>query len=447
MTMDNEERYQSTLEYLYGFVDYSLVRGLHFSAEQFDLQRMRDFMRTLGYPQLTYPIIHVAGTKGKGSVSSLCASALQAQGYKVGLYTSPHLYDYAERIQINGVQISHGELVALVDELRPYLEPGTKLTTFEITTAMAMLYFARHHVDVAVLEVGLGGRLDATNIVHPKVSVITSISLDHVNVLGKTLEAIAAEKAGIIKPGIPVVVAPQVEAARMVVSQIAAEKAAPLTQVGNDYQYVLHSFSLDGQVIEIWPVSKGGEAGEIVTLNIPLLGQHQVENAATAYAVLKVANQNGITLSEEAIQRGFAAVSWPGRFEILQQDPPLVVDSAHNQDSARRLKIAMGDYFPGRSYVLVFGASEDKDIAGMFAELLPNAKQLIVTRSFHPRAANPEDLVRLAEAYVCPTLVAESVADAVFQAQKEAGSDAVVLVAGSIFIAAEARELYKAVES
>ncbi len=444
--MDIEQQYQATLEYLYGFVDYSLVRGLHFSPEKFDLQRMRDFMRVLGYPQLAYPIIHVAGTKGKGSVSALIANALRVQGYNVGLYTSPHLYDYAERIQINGERISHADLVALVDELRPYLDPGTQLTTFEITTAMAMLYFARRHANAVVLEVGLGGRLDATNIVYPKVSVITSISLDHVNVLGNTLEAIAGEKAGIIKAGIPVVVSPQKEAARQVISQIAAEKSAPLTQIGRDYQYALRSSSLDGQSMEVWQVSTGGEPGKHVLLNIPLLGEHQVENAATAYAALQTARQNGLVVSEEAIQKGFATVSWPGRFEILQRQPPIVIDSAHNRDSAHRLQIAMQDYFPGQNYILVFGASEDKDIQGIFAELLPHTKQLIVTRSFHPRAANPEDLLHLAEAYDCQTTIAASVADALDQAQNLAGSDYVVLVAGSIFIAAEAREAWNILE-
>lgn len=444
--MDIEQKYQSTLEYLYGFVDYSLVRGLKFSPEKFNLQRMRDFVEELGYPQLKYPIIHVAGTKGKGSVAAFCASTLQAQGYKVGLYTSPHLFDYAERIQINGKHIAHEELVALVDEIRPLLDRGTELTTFEITTALAMLYFARHQVSAVVLEVGLGGRLDATNIVYPKVSVITSISLDHISVLGDTLEAIAAEKAGIIKTGIPVVVSPQKESVQQVISQIAAQKAAPLTQVGRDFQFELKSYSLDGQVMEIWQTPIEGHPASRVELRIPLLGAHQVENAATAYAVLKTADKIGLPVSEEAIRRGFAAVSWPGRFEILRRQPPIVVDSAHNRDSAHRLQIAMQDYFPGKPVILVFGASEDKDIQGMFAELLPYTKQMIVTQSFHPRAANPQDLQHLAEAYGCQTSIAATVADALHDAQNLAGTDGVVLVAGSIFIAAEAREAWAAVE-
>ena len=203
--MDIETRYQETQDYLYSFVDFSMARAVRYSPELFNLDRMIEFAHYLGDPQKSYPIIHVAGTKGKGSVAAFCAGALQAAGYKVGLYTSPHLVDYAERIQINRQPISHPELIVLVDELRPFLDKGSQLTTFEITTALAFLYFARHGVDAAVIEVGLGGRLDATNIIIPQVSVITSLSYDHTQFLGDTLAEIAGEKAGIIKPGVPVV--------------------------------------------------------------------------------------------------------------------------------------------------------------------------------------------------------------------------------------------------
>ncbi|HSQ26388.1 MAG TPA: Mur ligase family protein, partial [Anaerolineales bacterium] len=255
--MENEKKYQETLDYLYGFVDYSLTHGSQLAAAHFDLKRMRDFMEELGNPQLTYPVIHIAGTKGKGSVASLCANSLHAQGYRVGLYTSPHLYDYAERIQVNGQEITHDELIELVDELRPYLDRGTELTTFEITTAMALLYFARQKVSVVVLEVGLGGRLDATNIITPLVSVITSISLDHTNVLGNTLQAIAGEKAGIIKKGVPLIVAPQKFEAFQVIERIAIQQSAPMVVVGKDFQYRLNSSSLEGQDMSVWNTSRG----------------------------------------------------------------------------------------------------------------------------------------------------------------------------------------------
>lgn len=436
--MDTEQEYQETLNYLYGFVDYSLTHGSQLAAAHFELKRMQDFMAVLGNPQLNYPVIHVAGTKGKGSVASLCASSLRALGYRVGLYTSPHLYDYSERIQVNGQEITHTELIALVDEFRPYLDKGTELTTFEITTALAFLYFARQGVSVVVLEVGLGGRLDATNIISPMVSVITSISLDHTNVLGNTLAAIAGEKAGIIKPGIPVVVAPQKVEAFQVIERTALQKSSPLVVVGRDYQYRLNSFSLDGQNLSVWQPHSQAK-GEVVDLHIPLLGRHQVENAATAYAVLQTVDQNGLPVNINAIRQGFASVSWPGRFEILQRNPVVLVDSAHNCDSAQRLQIALQDYFPGKSTILVFGASEDKDIRGMLSELLPGAKQMIITRSFHPRAADPQELQKIAEFFECPTIIESSVEAALFRALDLVDDESIVLVTGSIFMAAEAR--------
>lgn len=221
--MDTDLAYQEALDYLYTFVDYSLTRAFRYSPDKFDLKRMVEFTDFLDRPQEAYPVIHVAGTKGKGSVSALCASALGAAGYRVGLYTSPHLQDFAERIQIDGQPIPHADLVELVAEIKPYLEAGTKLTTFEIATALGFLYFARNGASAVVAEVGLGGRLDATNIVTPKVSVITSLSFDHSEFLGDTLAKIAAEKAGIIKPGVPLVVAPQTDEARIVIERIAEE--------------------------------------------------------------------------------------------------------------------------------------------------------------------------------------------------------------------------------
>ncbi len=439
--MDTEQKYQDTLEYLYKFVDYSLTHGSQLAAAHFELKRMRDFMAELGNPQLDFPIIHIAGTKGKGSVASLCASSLQAQGYRVGLYTSPHLYDYTERIKVNGQEISHAELIELVDEFRPYLDRGTELTTFEITTALAFLYFARQRVSAVVLEVGLGGRLDATNIITPLVSVITSISLDHTNVLGNTIEAIAGEKAGIIKSGVPVVVAPQKVEAFQVIERIAMLHSAPLVAVGKDYQYRLDSFSLDGQDLSVWNTASQSEDA-VVDLHIPLLGRHQIENAATAFAVLLTANENGLPISLPAIRQGFTAVSWPGRFEILSRRPVIVVDSAHNRDSAQRLQVAIRDYFPEKSTILVFGASEDKDIRGILSELLPFSKQMILTRSYHPRAADPQELSKIAEAFQCPMSIESTVETALRQALNLVEDDSIVLVTGSIFMAAEARHTW-----
>jgi dihydrofolate synthase/folylpolyglutamate synthase len=456
--MESEPSYQKTLDYLYSFIDYSLTKSFRYTPDKFDLRRMFDFVAHLGEPQGSYPIIHVAGTKGKGSVAAMCASALQAAGYRVGLYTSPHLEDYAERIQVDGKPIPHANLVALVDEIRPYLEEHKQLTTFEITTALAFLYFARQGASAVVAEVGLGGRLDATNVVAPLVAVITSISYDHVEILGSTLGEIAGEKAGIIKPGVPVVVAPQEAEAQAVIERIAAEREAPLILVGRDYPFAPWREeetppSLESQRLVVWRAAGQPLAGAYgktaeaqdwspAYLNIPLLGGHQVINAATAYAALHVAQERGLIVSEEAIRRGFAEVYWPARFEVLRRQPPLVVDSAHNRDSALRLRQTLDDYFPSRPVILVFGASEDKDVEGMFAELMPRVRQVIATRSYHPRAMEPDRLEELARRYESPATIVPAVEEALEQALRLADDESMVLVTGSIFVAAGARQTW-----
>jgi dihydrofolate synthase/folylpolyglutamate synthase len=443
--MKIEPDYQEALDYLYKYIDYSLVRNLKYSPEKFDLGRMYAFVSALGEPQQSYPILHVAGTKGKGSVSALCASALAAAGYRVGLYTSPHLTDFAERMRVNGRSILHRELVALVEENKPKIEAIPQLTTFEITTALAFLYFQQQHVDAAVIEVGLGGRLDPTNVAVPVVTVITSVSYDHTQILGETLAQIAGEKAGIIKPGVPVVVAPQQEEARLVIERTAEQFNAPLIQVGRDYLYAPLAHTLDHQTFLVWPAAETdpGPGGlQAQELAIPLLGRHQVENAVTAYAALQAAVGQGLSASADAIRRGFLTVDWPGRFEILQRDPPVVIDSAHNRDSALKLRLALDEYFPGLPVVLIFGASEDKDITGMFAELLPRVRQVVATRSVHPRAVEPEKLVELARQSGCQASAAGSVEAALELAQQLAGREAIVLVAGSIFVAAAVRDAW-----
>jgi dihydrofolate synthase/folylpolyglutamate synthase len=451
--MEIEPQYQDTLDYLYSYIDYSLKKSFRYSPDKFDLGRMRDFMTALGNPEREYKILHVAGTKGKGSVSALCASAIQASGARVGLYTSPHLQDYAERIQVDGVSIPHADLVALVEGIKPLVAASPAITTFEITTALAFLYFARCKVDTAVLEVGLGGRLDATNVCTPAVTVITSISYDHTDLLGETLAEIAGEKAGIIKPGIPVVVSPQNAEALQAISAIAEERQAPLIQVREEYHYQLLDKSLAGQSFQIWHTSKQDEyAGSIAgsngdrqpaRLTIPLLGAHQLENAATAYAALQVAHEKGIEVDEQGILDGFKSVVWPGRFEILRQVPPLIIDSAHNRDSAHKLQRVLADYYPGLPVILVFGASEDKDIKGMFTELQPQVTRIVATKSTHPRAADPDQLVDIAQEIGVPAISTASLEIALDQAELLAEGKAVILVSGSIFVAAAARSVWQ----
>ena len=450
---DLEGQYQEALDFLYSFIDYSLKRNFRNAAEKFDLARMRIFMQLLGDPHNDYGIIHVAGTKGKGSVSAFCASILAAQGYKTGLYTSPHMVRFTERIRINGEEISQAELVEIVALLKQAAEKVPEITTFELTTALAFLHFSRQKVDYAVFEVGLGGRLDATNIVQPIIAVITSISYDHVSILGNTLSEIAGEKGGIIKQGTPVVVAPQKEEARRKLEEIASERSAPLIQVGWDILYAADSHSLSGQTFLVWtpdeqPLvdefieSAGRDLWSPLRIHIPLLGFHQGENAATAYAALKTAEKFGLTLTQEAYEKGFASVQWPGRMEVLNQHPPVVIDSAHNRYSALRLRQALDDYFPGLPIVMVFGASEDKDIEGMYQELMPRVHRVITTQSIHPRAYDAGKLVEMAHRCGRSAEAIIPVEKALEAALEEAGQEAVVLVTGSVFVAAAAREIF-----
>ncbi|HEX5838463.1 MAG TPA: folylpolyglutamate synthase/dihydrofolate synthase family protein [Anaerolineales bacterium] len=431
---DIETRYNKALDYLYSFVDYSLKHSSELARAEFNLDRMFALMHELGDPQLKYPIIHVAGTKGKGSVSALCASGLRSAGYTVGLYTSPHLLDYAERIQVDGEPITHEKMIELVEEIKPSVAKIPKLTTFEITTALALLAFARNGVNAAVVEVGLGGRLDATNIVMPKVSVITSLSYDHMAVLGDTLAKIAGEKAGIIKEGVPVVSAPQESEALQVLERVANKKGCPFVLVGRDVRFKRLTTSLEGQEVVV------SDQQSTVSLRIPLLGEHQVQNAATAYAALRA---SGIEISDDAIQKGFSQVQWRARFEVARREPPVIFDSAHNQDSFAKLRATLEEHFPVKQVYLIFGASEDKNIPGMFAEIKPKIRKLIVTRADHPRALEPEYIRQLADQAGLESEMVRSVENAFRRALDLSEKDgSIVLSAGSMFVTAEAMKAW-----
>ncbi len=473
-----EQKYQENLDYLYKFVDYSLTRNLEYSPEKFNLERMRALADEMGNPQSEYPVIHVAGTKGKGSTAAMIASILMAADYRTGFYVSPHLSDFNERIQVNNLPIPHAAFNQLVEKIKPAVEKIGQLTTFEVTTALAFEAFRKQHVDVAVVEVGLGGRLDSTNIVDPMLSVITSLSMDHMKVLGDTLEKIAAEKAGIIKPGKPAVVAPQLPNALNVLEKRAHETGSDLTVVGREVQTRLVKHTLDGQWFEVRipptplheggldiattdleegvqtpspaPVQVAGQRSSVfsaeyengVDFFIPLLGRHQLDNAVTALAAIMHLRQQGFDISDKAIQVGFANVVWPCRFEVLSRDPFIVVDSAHNRDSAHKLRLAMEEYFPGKPVTLIFGASEDKDISGMFAELLPICSRMIITRSNHPRAADLNTLIKSADSFACSVITAESIEIALDFSLDPGEPNGVVLAAGSLFVAAMIREAW-----
>jgi len=431
-----EEDYQQTLNYLYSFVDFSLKKASELAAANFDLSRMSALLALLGNPQRDYPVIHIAGTKGKGSTAAFCAAGLQTAGLKTGLYTSPHLLDFNERIQINAQSIPHAHLTALVEEIKPAIAKIERLTTFEITTALAFLYFSRQGCQAAVIEVGLGGRLDATNLVTPRVSVITSLSYDHTAVLGNSLSQIAAEKAGIIKAGIPVVSAPQAEEARLVLERIAAEKQSPFTLVGRDLTFSPLEHSLNGQRFLL----RTPASGQTLEVQTSLLGAHQMENAACALAALR---QSGLAVSEQQILAGFASAQWPCRFEIFRRaDPLILLDSAHNEDSFRRLAQTLQDYLPNQKVILLLGVSEDKHLAAMLHALREKIDLALLTRSTHPRALDPQQIHPLAQQSGLQTEILVPVEAAVSRGVELARQRGLPLLsAGSMFVTAAVKEI------
>lgn len=435
--MEKIETYSEALNFLFTFQDFSLTHMEQIAPERFELGRMFALMERLGNPQQDYPTIHIAGTKGKGSVAAMCASVLRAAGYKTGLYTSPHLEDFRERIQVDGAWIAEDAFVEAARQLQVQAPGLPGLTSYELQTALAFLYFSREQVDVVVAEVGMGGRLDSTNILTPLVSVITNISYDHTAILGNTLAEIAGEKGGIIKPGVPVASAPQQPEALEKLRAIAKDRKAPFTLVGEDIAFELVSQTQAGQEFRI---TEEGKAA--VTLRSGLLGRHQVENAAAAYAALRIVDQSGLPVSEEAIREGFAQVRWPGRFEIFPGAPTIVLDGAHNRHSAEMLAETVRGVFPGREVTLVFGASEDKDIAGMFAELLPVVGDIYLVQADHPRAA---DTARMAELLgnVAHKVQQTASMEALFPLlRRYTGKDQVVLVTGSLYLVGNFRRLW-----
>ncbi len=431
--------YQEAIDYLYSFINYEVKRQVRYAPSVISLDRPLALLEGLGSPHRAAPVIHVTGTKGKGSVGASCQAVLQAAGLRAGLYSSPHLQNFEERFRINDDMIGRDTLTRLLAEIKPVADGIPGLTWFELTTALAFLFFARQQVDIVVSEVGLGGRLDATNLVDPLVSVITSISYDHTHLLGNTLAEIAVEKAGIIKPGIPVVSAPQPDEAAAVLAEVSQERAAPLTVVGRDWLYEFGETTRRGQAFRA-----GRNAGPLRDFWTPLLGRHQVVNATVALAALDQVRQAGIPLTDKAVTNGLAQVNWPGRFEIVAEQPWLILDAAHNRASARCLQETLAATFTDVSNrIMIFGASADKDVKGMFAELLPAIDHLILAQAVHPRALAPDVLVAQAvESGFGGTVEAVPVvADALQRARELSGEYGLVVVTGSLFIVGEARDV------
>ncbi len=430
--------YRQAENYILSFTDYEKIPGIAYTSANYDLRRMEKLLQPLGNPHLGTKTVHIAGTKGKGSTAAMIYQALVAAGYKTGLFTSPHLHTIRERARINGTFISESDFAALVTELEPVVEAVNEeaaygeLTTFEILTAVVFAYFKKNHVDFQVLEVGLGGRLDATNVAKGDVCIITSLSLDHTEILGDTVAKIAAEKAGIIKPGCIVVSAPQVKEAAEVIEQVCRQQQARLIQVGKDVTWRKRGGDLSHQTLTIQ--SENGN----YNLTIPLLGDYQLENAATAVTALEALASLGTKISPKKITQGLSQVSWPGRLQILHREPMVVIDGAHNAYSMSKLAEAVNKYFDYNRCFIIFGTSCDKDIAGMARELKPLGDHIIITSSSHPRAASISILADEFARLGVEAKIAGNVSDALSQALSLAGKTDLILVTGSLFVVAEA---------
>ena len=465
----NADRRAAALEYLLGRINYERVAVLPYGERHLKLDRMRTLLNRLGNPDAGMPIVHVAGTKGKGSTSALLAAMLHAAGYDVGVFSSPHLDNLEERFSINGRPISGDELVALVDRLRPIVQqmdaaadavgdPAARPTFFELTTAMALVHFADRQVDAAVLEVGLGGRLDATNVCQPAVTVITSISLDHTRQLGDTTAKIAAEKGGIIKHGVPVVIGAMDERAREVIVGLARRHGSRLLESPQDFEFdyrAPHEIDSHAAAGRLDFVSRSSnETIELHDAPLRLLGRHQAANAAVALATAMELRRQGWLISSDAMRVGLAEAVLPGRIEVVGRRPAVVLDVAHNVASVEALVECLEESFACQRRVLVFAASRDKDVAGMLRVLLPHFARVVATQyQDNPRAVPAEQLADL-----CRQVLEELgrpmeathlqqrrlPAEAWQLARTWAEDDELICITGSFFIAAELRPIVTA---
>lgn len=418
--------YEATLEHLYRLERFGIKLGLD------NIQRL---LSLLGDPHRGLKALHVTGTNGKGSVCAYAASVLQEAGYRVGLYTSPHLVRFNERIQVDRSPISDDDVLRLWSGMQPAIQSMTAArsidhpTFFEVTTAMAFQYFREHDVDVAVVEVGMGGRMDATNVVDGLVSVVTRVDLEHTEHLGKTVTRIAREKSGIIKPTSRVVTVAQ--EALPIIEARCREIHAPLLVLGRDMHAERRAYDLHGQDVQV-----RGPFGEL-ELRIPLLGSFQVENLAIAVGALTELRSSGFEVPDDAIRRGVGSVRWPGRLDLVREAPTVLVDGAHNRPATEALARALRELFPGRKFALVVGILNDKDLKGMATALGPLVSGVYAGRPNSPRAFDAEEVANAFRPFT-ESVSSPTVRGALEAAMSAAVPGDIVLVTGSIYTAGEA---------
>jgi dihydrofolate synthase/folylpolyglutamate synthase len=435
--------YDAALKYLYAQTDYEQMLRVRYNRDTFSLDRMRSLLKKLGDPHKNLRCAHIAGTKGKGSTATMLAGMIAACGHKTGLYTSPHLVDIRERIRINGDMITQAALTRYINKVSVVIEAmaGDKPTFFEIFTAIAFLHFAEEKVDFAVLETGLGGRLDSTNVVTPQVVGLTSLSMDHMHQLGGTLDLIAAEKAGIFKPNVTAISVPQLGPAKTVLKRIAKQVNAPLLFTGENIEFSVR-FESSRDTGPQTRICLSTPHSQFEHLPVPLMGEHQAVNCGLALAMLDHLKSQGMKIDDKAAVAGLAKIHLPGRMEVLRTQPRILADGAHNAASIECLMKAIGQYVPYDSMVVVFGCAADKDIHGMMEQITRGADKVIFTKSNNPRAAEPKDLADMYEersgknAQIAPTLK-----DAMRIAHSAVSREDIICITGSFYLVGEAKQL------
>lgn len=412
----------------------SYIHSVCWKGSKLGLERTRELLGKLGNPEKKLKFIHIAGTNGKGSTAAMLASILEEAGYKVGLYTSPFINRFNERMQIDHEQIPDGELAELTERIRPFADAMEDAPTeFELITALAMVYFADHRCDIVVLEVGMGGELDSTNVIDvPEAAVIAAMGLDHVRELGPTMADIARAKAGIIKSGGDVVSYGGNSEADPVFEQVCRERGARLHQP--DFSAIVPgSFSLEGQSFSY---------GDLKDLRIPLAGEYQMKNAAVVLETVKVLQARGWRVTEEHIRRGLANTRWPARFEVLQKDPVFIVDGGHNPHGIRATAQSLERLFPGRKFTFVTGVMADKDVESILGLIVPLADQFFTVRPDNPRAMSADELARRISAMGVKATACDSVAHGVQRAIQAEGPDGVAVALGSLYMSGEVRACF-----
>ena len=390
------------------------------------LSRTRELLQKMGNPQNQLQFVHIAGTNGKGSTAAMTASILRKAGYRTGLYTSPYIFRFHERMQVDGQCISDEELAEITEFVKPLAESmEDHPTEFELVTCIAMEYFKRHHCDVVSLEVGMGGELDSTNVIQsPLVAVLTNIGLDHTEFLGDTLEKICETKSKIIKPGTIAVTYREKPSVEAVIDARCKEVGAKWMPADFDSIHLV-SASLEGQVFD-W--------GPYLGIHLPLLGKHQLYNAAVVLTIVKALRERGLTISDEAMRGGIASVSWPGRFELVARNPLFIVDGGHNPQCIEALVNNVRDYLGGKRLTILTGVLADKDYGDMYQDMAQYAAEFVTVTPPNPRALPAQELKVYLERFGKPVTACDTVAEGVALAKKLAGSDGVVLAYGSLYM-------------